>query len=305
MTKTDTSNNRATLGGRDLSASPVIITELERIQTSIAERVRVNDDMALLAFLRSSYRHSNEQPNNPSSVLTFLVTEQPEYYQALLSTASPSCKKTLLNFSNLNLAGINFNALSEIDFSEADFTRCDFRKTQGLTQALLDSAQTSANAILPKGFVASWSDEKRALVMEKLDELQQYGSMLSESARGSGPGLSNTTISINEAKLKDSEIGQHSALLSIRILTTKKLNGQFQADFLRSLHSKDDMINQKRDLGLKCLVANLSLLVLGLGVGYVVAGVAHKAITGRFLFFSRTESEQKVASTEQAITMSR
>ena len=52
--------------------------------------------------------------------------------------------------------------------------------------------------------------------------------------------------------------------------------------------------------GWKQLLGNLALAVIGLGVLYVAAGLVHKAVTGKFLFF-KTDSANKLDKLEQSI----
>jgi hypothetical protein len=52
--------------------------------------------------------------------------------------------------------------------------------------------------------------------------------------------------------------------------------------------------------GLKQLLANIALAILGCGIIYLIAGAIHKACTNRFLFF-RTDSEKLLDNIQQTI----
>ncbi|MES2218339.1 MAG: OTU domain-containing protein [Pseudomonadota bacterium] len=49
----------------------------------------------------------------------------------------------------------------------------------------------------------------------------------------------------------------------------------------------------ERYRGWKQVLANVALAIIGVGVGYLVAGIVHKALTGNFLFF-KTDSAEKL-----------
>ena len=53
--------------------------------------------------------------------------------------------------------------------------------------------------------------------------------------------------------------------------------------------------------GWKQILGNLAFLILGLGVGYIVAVGINKVATGHFLFFSKTTSAEKLDLIEEAI----
>lgn len=52
---------------------------------------------------------------------------------------------------------------------------------------------------------------------------------------------------------------------------------------------------------IKYILANIPLMLLGLGVGYVLAGCIHKAATGRFLFFSKTDTAKKLGRISKCV----
>ncbi|MBL7478981.1 protein phosphatase 2C family protein [Legionella bononiensis] len=52
--------------------------------------------------------------------------------------------------------------------------------------------------------------------------------------------------------------------------------------------------------GWKEILGNLALFIAGLGVGFVVAGLINKAVTGNFLFF-KTDSEEKLDALEHTV----
>ena len=66
----------------------------------------------------------------------------------------------------------------------------------------------------------------------------------------------------------------------------------FKKKCLPHIHTaKNSALNVHRDCNI--LLANLALCIAGLGIGYLIAGLVHKAFTGKFLFFE-TKSIQKV-----------
>lgn len=56
-----------------------------------------------------------------------------------------------------------------------------------------------------------------------------------------------------------------------------------------------------RHRAFKCLLGNIALFILGLGVGYLIACGVNKAVTGNYLFFSKTHSQEIVEDVSEAI----
>ncbi len=54
--------------------------------------------------------------------------------------------------------------------------------------------------------------------------------------------------------------------------------------------------------GWKRLLSNIALAILGIGVGYLAAVCLNKAVTGNFLFFNKTRSQEKLCALSQTIT---
>jgi hypothetical protein len=66
------------------------------------------------------------------------------------------------------------------------------------------------------------------------------------------------------------------------------------------VHIKAARVELEQHRGLKQILGNLALAVIGAGVLYLIAGVIHKAITGNFLFF-QTDSAEKINLVEASI----
>lgn len=70
--------------------------------------------------------------------------------------------------------------------------------------------------------------------------------------------------------------------------------------------SAQPLINKARPVlethrGWKLILGNLSLAIAGLGIGYLIAGVINKAVTGNFLFFRETATGQQLTSLQKKI----
>lgn len=219
-------------------------------------------------------------------VLEELIINRIKDYKQLFSMASLDCQKVFSDFSNLELQNVD---ISEFDLSLANFIDSSFNGARGVTQESLDKSLSYEGAIsLPKQIVPFWTDAKKNLVLAQLDQLDQYAQKLLKSAD-------------SEGREKGKEAHQLANDLRDKINSTNKYNGAFQKEFLSLLHSKDELFNHRRYYGLKMILSNIALFVLGAGVGYLVAGLVHQQLTGRFAFFTRPETEQKIATIEASI----
>ncbi len=72
----------------------------------------------------------------------------------------------------------------------------------------------------------------------------------------------------------------------------------FQEQSQLAINQAKPRLNQHR--GMKQMLGNLALAVLGMGVGYLIAGLIHKQSTGRFLFF-KTERLDKAEAIEKTL----
>lgn len=218
-------------------------------------------------------------------VLEELLRDHQEDFLEWFHQASPECQKALMDFSHQDLTGINLPA---IDYSQANFTATNLKHAIGVTQQILDESITYVNAILPEGLIPFWDDKKKETVCAEILKLRKYGLELKGSIDSEGRSKGAEAIALADR-------------LENKIRSTPKYNSVFQSEFSTLLHEKDAMFNHKRYYGLKAIIINISFCALGLGIGYVAAGLIHKAATGRFLFFNRTETEQKIAGIGEAI----
>lgn len=224
-----------------------------------------------------------------SPFLEELVTNHQSDFVVMLAQASPECKKALLDFTNLDLNHAN---LREIDLTDANLTGCQLKNTLGITQEKLDQSLTYDGADLADDLVPFWSKDKKKTVLEGIDSLEKYGQELIEKAWD------------EEGKTKGSLAKNLAAELRGKINATAQYNGAFQEDFLKCLHQHDDAFAHKRFYGIKTIIINISLFVMGFGALYAIAGASHAALTGRFAFYNRTETEQKIAKIDNSIGLS-
>lgn len=218
-------------------------------------------------------------------VLEELVLNHGDDFRSLLEAAPEESKKHLLDFTDIDLTGAT---IADLDPSLMNFTRSNLQHTPGITSAFLDASITYVDAKLPRGITPFWTVEKKERVLAQLAHLAEYGHSLTRSNQG-------------EAKNKGQLVVKLAQDLTEKILATTQYNDAFQQDFLSTLHQHDKAFNTKRDHGLKMMISNIALCILGLGIGYLAAGLAHYRQTGRFAFFARTETEQQVAGIQEAI----
>lgn len=221
------------------------------------------------------------------TVLEYLLKKNKTDYIAMINSASEECKKQLMNFVNVDMSDAN---LSHIDTSYADFTGCNLKNTKGISQKTLDSSISYNDALLPKGLIPFWTESKKNQVLKGIARLQEYGERLLKSTDSEGKEKGKITVAL-------------SATLKENIASTNNYNGAFQTEFLRLLHQHDEVLNHKRYHGFKMIITNIAFCILGLGVGYLIAGIANHKITGHFLFFDQTHTEQKVEEINSALTL--
>lgn len=209
-------------------------------------------------------------------VVEELVVNHPADFRALLAASSPECKKVLLDFTGLDLEKAD---LSGLDFSKINFTKSDLRFTPHVTQELLDQSETYVGAQLPPGMIAFWTEKKKAAVLAGIKKLEHYGIALKGS-------------SFPEVSKRGEQAIALAKTLEDKITSTAKYHGAFQNDFLTTLKEGKKQFISHLDHGLSMILTNIALCVLGGGVFYAAALIAHRYQTGRYLFFSRPETEQ-------------
>ena len=215
-----------------------------------------------------------------ASILEALVVHYPQKFYELYELAHGKLefKKSLSDFSGLDLTNAD---LTKIDFSIAKFVDTNLTKTKGITPETLSLCESYDFAKLPVGIIPVWSIIKAEKVLSDLAKLKEYGRHLQ--------------LSVNEAvKAKGELIVNHAQDLITQILITPKHDNLFQEQFLLNLHQHDETLNHPRDHGIKKIISNIALFILGAGIIYAAAVGAHYSSTGRILFFSRTKSKELV-----------
>jgi hypothetical protein len=218
-------------------------------------------------------------------VVEELVVNHYDDFRALLKASSPECQKELLDFTGLDLEKAD---LSGLDYSKINFTDSDLRFTQKMTQSLLNKSETYVGAKLPPGMIAFWTAKKKDAVLAGIKKLERYGKALKDSPL---PGAS---------KRGESAIAL-AKTLEDKITNTIKYNGAFQNDFLTTLNEGKKQFVSHLDHGLSMILTNIALCVLGGGIFYAAALLAHRYQTGRYLFFSRPETEQLAAAISESV----
>ncbi len=221
-----------------------------------------------------------------SSVLGELVEFHNHDFRGLLKLAKGQCRQALLNFEGMDLGESD---LSGIDLSGANFKDAKLKQTHGLSQEALDSAQTCVGATLPDGFTAYLSQAQVKCTLAEIQKLRAYGLKLqgSQDKEGNAKGA----IAVDLA----------NTLSNMLTRPGVKFNGKFQAEFLKTLHSQDEAFSQKRYCGLKAILANIALFIVGFGVGYVAALAVYRHNTGRHFFFDKTTTEERVEAVEKTL----
>ncbi|KTC81619.1 hypothetical protein [Legionella brunensis] len=217
-------------------------------------------------------------------VLEELVIHHFDDFVTLLKEASPGCQAILLNFTDLDLTGLDFTKFQLAPpsiLTQSIFTRAKLKSTKGLTQQILDDSQDYIDAQLPERLVPFWTQSKKEKVLEYINQLSDYGNILSKSNFEAGRQRGQLA---NELALE----------LKGMIASASKHNGTFQKQFLKTLHQHDEAFSDRRFYGIKMIIANLSLFILGFGIGYAAAVAVNYRKTGNCLFFNKTETQRRV-----------
>lgn len=235
------------------------------------------------------YRASVYEFHMTESNLETLYFRNHGLYQKLLKMASPECAVALRDFSNLDLSMQDFAMKDTMDLN---FSGCILLNVTNLSQDQLDQASTYESAQLPEPYIPFWSCEKKQGVLASLEKLEQYAKQLK-------------SLNDLDAHEKADKLRRLASELKSRINNTSKYNGDFQKKFLQTLHSQDSILTKRRYHSAKTIIINTSLFILGLGVGYLAAGLIHKAATNRFLFYSRSETKSRLDETEKFVRSAR
>ncbi len=214
------------------------------------------------------------------SILEALLIDNPEHYWTLYSATEtkPEFRKILLNFTDLDLRTAD---LSSIDFSLATFINTNLSHAKGITQEKLDQCLSFDFAQLPDNLNQVWSADKGRKVIDDLVNLKAYGRRL-------------MCASNVMAKEKGKLLVAHADILINLVLTAPKHDQAFQSNFLLELRKHDKEFDKNRDYGIKKIILNLALFILGAGVFYVAAAGVNYAKNDRVLFFSSTTSKEKL-----------
>jgi hypothetical protein len=239
--------------------------------------------------------------------MEILILDHQIVFESLLKSteSKPECHKAIMNslvhlilknayLSDLNLSQANFrnSHLTGASFensilNDADFSFAHLTKTHGLTSAQLDSSATYENAKLPDHIWPYWDKEIKTKIKNGLESLWTYSKKLQslEATRDRG------------VKIRDHA---HDMLTKLEAVENTKVDQSFKENFVRDLNSLKEL-NNHRDGGLKVILANITLCIVGAGIGYLIAGAIHKAVTGRFLFFSRTRTQELIDKVDNQI----
>ena len=127
------------------------------------------------------------------------------------------------------------------------------------------------------------------------------------------PAQLNFRVKLGSIKLKAIELfsaGHKEAgdaaiklYTELDIQSTHYFKGHVAANYFRDvcgLRMTEAHAELDEHRGWAQVLGNLALAIVGLGVGYVVAGLINKAATGRFLFF-KTNFEQRFDALQQSI----
>jgi hypothetical protein len=213
-----------------------------------------------------------------------LLINHKEDFNKLLGSASDKCTMVLMNFTGLDLTGFD---VSDLDTTQANFTASMLQNSKGVTQDLLDRSLTYKDAVLPEGIIPFWTKTKKETVLNDIEKLKQYGTLLLKSCDAEGVSKGQKAVALADS-------------LTTMITSTTQHNGAFQEAFLEKLHEHDEAFSHRRYYGLKMLISNIALCAVGLGIGYLAIGLINYAETGRFFFFSQPETEQMVETIDVA-----
>ncbi len=230
-----------------------------------------------------------------------LILECPIVFESLLNETAtkPDCRKALLNsLENLNLCGAVFNGLNlnhanfkntnlkgafftNTDVTNANFSFSQLENTVGLTPEKLDSCATYEKAVLPTRVWPYWDKDIKDQIKAGLLKLKIYGTKLIVEKKSIGKGQ----------KIKDHADAMLNQLNSVE--DNNNVSHSFKQSFINKLNCNGEF-NNPRDRGVKIILTNIALCIIGAGIGYLIAIGINKIVNNRFLFFSRTTSQQKI-----------
>lgn len=225
-----------------------------------------------------------EAQHNNLSFRAELITLHYDEFIELCNKAQPTFKFALMNFSCMNLAEID---ISRLDSFYANFSKSDLTKAVGLTQELLDKS-IYVGAILPKGFIPAWTQTKKELVLEAINQLSLYGKQLKQ-------------LTPQHVHDKGCNAVKLAEKLTETINFAPRLNGEFQQDLLNCLRANESQFDCHRFYGLKRILQNIALCIASAGVGYLIAGTINYYCNGTFFFFNQTATQKKIAQIEDQL----
>ncbi|MFA6302441.1 MAG: pentapeptide repeat-containing protein [Legionella sp.] len=218
-----------------------------------------------------------------------IVDEREEFLKLYRATeGKPKLRARLLDFSNLDLRYAN---LSSINFAKANFHNCNLSYTEGLTQVKLDRSIGYDYAKLPKNLLQVWTKEKSIKVVDDLVALKTYGRRLQSSTDADGKKKGGLAVS-------------HADYLINLILQAPKHDAKFRNKFLQELHKYDSEFDKPRYHGIKTLIANIALFILGAGVLYAAAATVNYLQNDRVLFFTATRTRNKIEQVAEDMAIS-
>lgn len=312
--------------GKEFYHPVPIFYEIEEYIAKIYFFIKNNDAISLEDWLKSYFIYSKPIIDDESytkygreitfekykifnirPIMEMIILEHQAYIEPLLQSmhSKPECRKAFMNsfqhlnltnaflndldlsqanFNNTNLSGANFE---NTILTEADLACTNLTKTLNLTSAQLDSCSTYEKAILPDHIWPYWDNEIKTNIKNGLETLNQYG----------------IKLQTQEATLyKGIQIIEHAQKMlgQLKEIENKKVDQTFKEKFIYELNSHKKF-NNHRDGGLKVILTNITLCIVGAGIGYLIAGAVHKAITGRFLFFSRTHTQELIDKIDDQI----
>lgn len=246
--------------------------------------------------------------HNIAPLMEIIILEHPIIFEQLLETSrsTPDCHNLILNsledlnlsgatFSNLNLAHANFKnsnlrgaTFTNTDLTDANLAFCQLDNCTGLTPEKLDTCATYQKAVLPKNIWPYWDKDIRENIRLELLKLKKHGKKLCNDHSSLERGQKIITHA-------ETMLNELNAVENINV------NHSFKKNFINKLYS-DKNLTIHRDYGVKVILTNIALCIIGAGIGYLIAAGIHKLITNRFFFFERTNSQEKLDKVTNYIT---
>ncbi|BBB15772.1 uncharacterized protein RVIR1_13250 [Candidatus Rickettsiella viridis] len=174
--------------------------------------------------------------------------------------------------------------------------------------------------VLPKNclgdFYRNFRPQRREILQREDPHTTEILELLSNDllVEVSNASLDCLFIQLKVIKKKADELekrGYHQAAVCAETLYTKiknsaedfdkkKISTQtFREQCFQAIQTAKPELEKHR--GWKQVLGNLALAILGLGIFYVAAGLIHKGISGKFLFFNNTNSAKKLATLDKTI----